>query len=205
MTHTTDLYIGDLSNGNYLYINSSGHLTLVGDATVWDDLRVPVYQTKLGGTKDPDFVKVLDDGAGSQGVFAYLFDKTTEEELYFAVQLPHAWKAGSSITPHVHWMPTDTDTGSVVWGIEYSWASINGTFGNTTLVTKTDAADGTADKHQMAVFSAISGTGHTASSMIICRVYRKAADAADTYNADAALIEVDFHYEVDKIGDNSLP
>ena len=32
--------------------------------TYWDDIRVPVFTTKKGGSKYPDFTKVLDNGAG---------------------------------------------------------------------------------------------------------------------------------------------
>lgn len=71
---------------------------------MWDDLRVSVFSTKTGGSKEPAWTKVLDDGAGSQGVFTYFFDSGSEEELYFAVQFPHAWMLGTDIEAHLHWM-----------------------------------------------------------------------------------------------------
>lgn len=197
--------VGDYNNGNYLVISDDGTLELVGDATTWDDLRIPITQTKLGGSKDPGFAKILDNGSGSQGVFAVLFDKATEEEVYTAIQLPHNWREGSSIRAHFHWSPTDTDTGDVVWGIEYSWASIGETFGNTTLTTVTDTASGTADDHLMTSAIVIDGTGQGSSSMIMCRLYRDAANEADTYDADAALLEFDVHYEVSSLGEDALP
>ncbi|MFC1878993.1 hypothetical protein ACFLZW_03685 [Chloroflexota bacterium] len=67
----------------------------------------------------------------------------------------------------------------------------------------TDAADGTAYKHQIASFAAISGTGKTLSSVLLCRIYRKAGDGSDNYDADAALLEFDIHYEVDAFGSDS--
>ena len=197
-------YVGDYNNGNYLTIASDGTMTLVGDATTWDDLRVPITSTKFGGTQDPDFAKFLDNGSGSQGVFAHLFDKALEEEVYISVQMPHSWREGSDVRAHFHWAPTDTDTGNVIWGIEYSWANITGTFGNTTITTVTDAADGTANKHQMTSAIVIDGDGFTGSSMMVCRLFRAAANELDTYDADAALLEFDLHYEVNKMGDSSL-
>jgi len=199
-----DNYFGDYDAGNYVKIDSSGNMSLSGDATVWDDLRFPIVSLKLGGVNDPNFVKVLDDGLGSTGLYAYAFDKTAEEEVFFAVQFPHKRKSGSNVRPHVHWMPTGTDTGDVVWGLEYSWANINAAFGNSTIITVTQTASGTVNTHQMALMDAITGTGKTSSSMMLCRVFRDATNVADTYDEDAALIEVDFHIEIDKMGDQSL-
>ena len=197
-------YFGNYDDGNYIEIDSDGNLTLAGDATVWDDLRFPLIDLKLGGVNDPDFVQVLDNGSSSTGVYAYAFDKAAEEEAFFIVQFPHRRKSGSDVRPHMHWMPSGTDTGDVVWGLEYTWANINGTFGNTTITTVTQTASGTANAHQMALFDAITGTGKTSSSMMLCRLFRDATNAADTYDEDAIGIEMDFHIEIDKLGDEAL-
>ena len=187
-----------------LHVQADTNKTLVLDNSVWEDLRVPVTSVKTGGSKDPDFIQFMDDGAGSQGVFSYAFDKTTEEEVYFAVQIPHAWKLGSDIEPHCHWSPSDTDTGNVVWGLEYTISDIGGTFGNTASLSVTDAADGTAKKHQLSDLGTIDMSSYTddgdVSIMLICRIFRDATDAADTYDADAFLHEIDFHIELDTLG-----
>lgn len=169
----------------------------------WEDLRVPMTSTKLGGSKDPGFALFKDNGSASQGVFAYLFDKTSEEELYFSVQLPHAWQAGTALEPHVHWCPIDTDAGTVVWGLEYTWASMGAAFGVTTIIKNTaQAAGGVAYMHKLADLGSMSGTGKDISSMIVCRIFRDVA--SDNYNNDAALLEVDFHYRTDTPGGSDL-
>jgi len=167
---------------------------------VWEDLRVPITAIKLGGVNDPNFVKTVDDGAGSTGLFTYHFDKAAEEEVFFAAQLPHSYKEGSDISPHVHWAPTDTDTKDVIWGLEYAWVNINGTFTTSTIITILQAGSGTALKHQIAYFDDISGTGKTISSMLMCRLFRDATAALDDYDADASLFEFDFHYQRDTPG-----
>lgn len=68
----------------------TGYERLHGDARVWDDLRIPISATKLGGSKDPTFSQVLNDGAGSQGVFAYVFSASQEKELYFVAGMEGA-------------------------------------------------------------------------------------------------------------------
>lgn len=174
--------------------------TLVLDDTVYDDLRVPLTAVQTGGLSDPDWIQIQDDGSGSTGVYTYHFDQNTEEEVFFIVQLPHSWKEGTNIIPHVHWCPTNTNTGSVVWALEYTWADVGDAFGNTSTLTVTDAADGTTNKHQIADLGNIDGTGKTLSSMLICRLYRDAGNGSDTYNADAAALEIDFHYEINTLG-----
>jgi len=189
---------------NYSEFESDGTLEFIGDATVWEDLRVPISAIKRLGFSDPGWVQFKTDGAGSVGVYALAFDPSTDEEVYFSCQLPHSYKEGSDITPHVHWAPSDANAGGVTWGLEYTWANIDGTYGNTTIITADDSTDTTSHKHHMANFSAITGTGKTLSSMLVCRLFRDVSDANDTYASDAFLLEVDFHFEKDTVGSRTI-
>ena len=185
---------------NYVEINPSGELTLQGTATVWEDLRVPMTSTKAGGSKDPGFSIFRKNGA-SQGVFTYQFDKTAEEELYFAVQFPHSYKLGTTIEPHVHWAVITSPAGgtTVRWGLEYTWVDINGVFAAPTIIYTTATDPVTQYKHILSSFTNISGTGITGvSSMMLCRIFRDVAN--DNFDDDAALLEIDFHYEQDTLG-----
>jgi len=190
---------------NYLEIGQPPVLT----DTTWEDLRVPVVSTRLGGTKDPDFTQVLDNGSGSQGVFTYLFSASTEEELYFMCQVPHNYKYGTDLHAHVHWMPTATASGSVSWGLEYSFAEIGTTFGNTTIIygnTPFPDESPVADRHYLTELGTIDGSAvDSVSSMIICRLFRDATGtgATDDYGSDAALLEFDFHYQIDSLGSDT--
>lgn len=201
------------TNINNVTITENG-IRLNGAATIFDDLRVPVSATRAGGTKDPDFRVFKDNGSGSQGVFTQWFDKSVEEELYFSVQMPHAWRQGSNIFPHLHWTPKRNGASGnfVKWGLEYTWINVNGVFQNTTIIysgttaeTSTVSGDDTmiADKHHISVLgdgNGIDATGKLLSSMLNCRIFRAATDVNDTYNYDAGLLEVDFHYEMDSFG-----
>lgn len=180
--------------------------------TVWDDLRVPVTSTKLGGPKDPGFAAVLDNGSGSQGVFTYLFDAGTEEEIYFTCQLPHNWKKETSLHPHVHWIPISNGSAGqkVCWGLEYSVQAIGSVFGNSVIIYGNIVSPSVdplvAKTHYLTSLGAISMAGITTiSSMLICRLFRDATGSGgtDSYTADAALLEVDFHYEIDSLGSNN--
>ncbi len=50
------------------------------------------------------------------------------EAMSFTVQLPHNWKEGTTIFPHLHWMPKATaSSGNVEWNFDYTWANYNST------------------------------------------------------------------------------
>ena len=195
--------IGDGINNTY--IEADGSLSYQGTATRWDDIKIPVTSTKKEGTKPPSYDIFKDNGSGSQGVISYKFDPDSEEELYFTVQLPHAWKEGSSIEPHVHWSAKiDVGSSSVVWGLEYTWINIGDVFNNTTILTggTPHSSVGTVSAYEHAVteIGIINGTGKLLSSMLLCRIYRDATNPSDNFNDDAYLFEIDFHYEIDSDG-----
>ena len=96
-----DTYIGDGTNNTH--IESDGSLSYEGTATRFDDLRVNVARLTGSGIRAPGKNEIVDAGAGP-GLFLYWFDDNTEEELFFTVQMPHGWKEGSDIMPHVHWV-----------------------------------------------------------------------------------------------------
>jgi hypothetical protein len=161
----------------------------------WDDLRVDVTSGTTGNLNPPDLETFRD------GIVAKAFAPNATEQVYFDVQLPHNWDAGTGIRPHVHWSPgNSTNTGSVVWRLEYTWANAvvapGNTFPETTTLTVTQAAAGVAYSHQIAQWTEIDGTGKRLSSVLMCRLFRVGGDAADTFTGDAFALSVDFHIQV---------
>ena len=190
-------------------LSLGGNLELLGtcsgieyDPIYWDDVRMPGLQVQLAGFRDPDLVKFKDNGVGSYGVYWYQFDASTNEEVHFSIQLPHAYKEDSDIYPHIHWSPTTSGIGTVRWGFEYSWANVNDIFPtNTTLIYIEADADGEPFKHQVAALPSIDGTNKNISSMLMCRLFRWADHSSgDTYDDDAGFLEFDIHYQIDTPG-----
>ena len=170
-------------------------------AETWDDFRVPGHSTKTGSSA-PNLVAFGPSG----NLFCLAFNgAATLEQVYFAMQLPHHYKEGSDIRPHVHWTPTTNDAGNVKWQFEYFWANAaTDVFGAPTTLSVVDAASGAAWTHQKSFFPVISGTGKKISSMLMCRLFRDPSDAADTYAHEAAFLEFDFHYQVDSTGSQQI-
>jgi hypothetical protein len=167
---------------------------------VWDDVVGILTVAAAWGTRAPGLIVINDNGAGSAGVRAFGFDATLVEEVFFSVQLPHRYKAGTDLKPHLHWAPTTADAGAVTWGLEYSISNAGEPPGNTTIVTATDNAPGVALQQVITAFPTIPGTNIKESSIINVRLFRDAPAGTDTYPADAAGLSFDFHYLVEKAG-----
>ena len=166
-------------------------------STLFDDLRFPATAINPpGAASDPDWD--ASDGG-------WLFDAGSTEVLYVIGQLPHRYKEGSTLYPHVHWEKTTSAAGDVMWRLRYNWSRINEVRTGLTTISETSVTAGTpdtdtADKHLITAFPDISGTGSGISDMLVMRLERVGGNASDTYGADARLIEFDIHYELDTGG-----
>lgn len=195
-----------------LVIESDGTVRMDSSATVWNDLMVYPDATTKGGANPPEWSTVFkNDGAGSTGVYLWMFSSTKEEELHFTVQIPHDYKLGSVLYPHIHWTTvTGTPSGTnVVWGLEYTVISVGGTFAATTILksNSTLANIGTptgTGQHLVSEFAPINGTNLNISSVIVCRLFRATGDPADTFANDTGLLGFDLHYEQDTYGSRQL-
>jgi len=160
--------------------------------TTWDDMRAPAQAINGAGANAPDW---------SSTYVGWLFDDVVDETVQLALQMPHNWKQGSTIYPHIHWMPMNTNSGNVVWEMNYKWTNVGEVEGTSfTTDTVTVAAGGTARMHKISAFSAIDGTGMTLSSMFSVQLSRLGSDGSDTFNTDTLLKEFDIHYEIDGFG-----
>ena len=182
-------------------VNSSGVRVYSDDAIFWDDVRVAADRAKLLGNSDPSYTKFRDNGAGSTGVYAYAFSKTTLQELMFSVQFTHAYKIGTAMEFHVHWATNTTKTGTVRWGVEFiPPTDIEADF-PLTQIAYADAviSENNQYKHKYKdVISVDASHLQGVSSMMLCRVYRDAPN--DNFDDVAFLLEVDFHVQLDTRG-----
>jgi hypothetical protein len=198
------LYFGGSTNG--IKINKGGELTMLGTATVWDDVRILPGSFDRPGSSDPSIVSYTPTGSS---IATYLWEFAKNNIASFTAQLPHSYKQGSDILVHIHWTPGlrgSAESGNTVgWKIDYTWANVNGTFGAMSTADLSDACDGTNDKHQMTPEVTITGTSKNISSMLLCNVKRTDTGADDTWAGTASgqlpmLLEIDFHFEMDTIG-----
>jgi hypothetical protein len=194
---TTHIGFNSLAVGtteNYCKIDSSGTIRLSGAATVWEDLAMPLTSSRRGSNNLPDF---------DETNVGYLFPKNdTTEILYIIVQMPHQWKLGSTIYPHVHWCQGNSS--NATFNIDYKWLD----FAGSTTASFTTYAMGTTESayvagstmHQLSSNpTGISGSSiSNISSLFLVKLYRN----DNTYPGDALTYQFDVHYEIDSLGSN---
>lgn len=183
-------------NPDYSTFEADGTLVSYGAATVWEDQNFA--GVALGtGASPPSLIQL-----NGHSIYVAAFDGVaTVEQLFGGTELPHAWKVGTDIYPHLHWSATTADAGNVKWQLSYQWLNNGDTAGTDTTVSVTQAAPAVAWKVQRADFPAISGTGKNKGSQLMLRLFRDPTDGADTYAHNAAITATfGFHYERDMTG-----
>jgi len=163
----------------------------------WDDIRAPGLAMRTNATA-PDLIDL------GGGILAYGFaGGGTTEQVYGALQIPHTYKQGTTLHPHVHYARTDTATGSAVWAIDYTVTDIDELFVATArLSAVTSPTSGYG--HKYLDLGDISGSGISGvSAMLMFRLFRPSDDSHDDYPSDMALLEFDMHYQVDSLGSDA--
>jgi hypothetical protein len=186
-------YIGSGANNTHFEID--GTLVMEGDAIVFDDLQVNLQPT--ASLSAPS----ISTKYGSR-LYTFSDEPVNEDSLPFVAQMPHSWKLGTTIHPHVHFVGEDTTACNYKWNVDYRWTNINVGIGTTsTTATVVIANSGTADLHNYAELTDMDGTGKGLSSIISGTLYRNSTNAADTCDGKVAyLLQFDLHYEADTLG-----
>lgn len=170
--------------------------------TFWGDLTFQITTLATGGAPPTP-----GNFGPSGSIRCYLFDGgSTLEAVEGAIQMPHRWKVGTAIYPHVHWAPTTTGLGDVLWQLEYYWLGFNEAASGAptniqaALTPAQGAPMGTAWKHMINSFSPITPSTQNISSIMMFRLFRDPTASGDSYAASAALMAFDIHYQIDSFG-----
>ena len=149
-----------------------------------------IRQSVAGGSAA---LAAIASAANQPDIISLDFDPTTEEYAQFAIPMPKKWNAGT-ITAEFRWSHAATTTNfGVVWGLQAVAVSDDDTIATAfgTAQTVTDTGGTTNDLYISAETSAITvGGSPVKGDTVFFRVYRKAADAADTMAIDARLHSV---------------
>jgi len=179
-------------------LNPNHHLQEYALLGTWDDLNFSatgINPTGAAGAATRD-----------QDTGMLVFSGTADNVLVGQAQMPHRWREGSEVRPHVHLRFPTAAVANTRWKFEYDMANVNGEFANdygvyTVLGTVTIANPNNAKKSVVASLGAIPMTGLTVSAQIPWKLTRLAnSDAADNHASDVVLTDIDFHYQSDAPG-----
>jgi len=202
--------LGDV-DANYVDVNGTdGQLTLVGDAKVWRDMVVRPQRLKLPGSNPP-----AEDNIDN---FPFLrFDRDTEESVFFTWVVPNDFATGTAnVRGHYTFVvenpPSGAGNESVRMGFEYKKVSEGDVYdfssGTSSGYVDEVLVDGeTAYILHETPTGVCDTTGWVAHDEILFRFFRKAADAADTFDSELVAADNDvwlktchLEYLTDKLG-----
>jgi hypothetical protein len=172
--------------------------TLVPEPNGWDDLRFPAQGINPpGAASDP----TIDQATG-----LLEFPGNKDTVIVGVAQMPHGWKSGTTIYPHLHLRFPTSAALDTRWKFEYDIANVTGAFTNasgtyTTLRTVTVSNPQDVNRHALCVFGDLPMVGFMSSAIILWKISRLASsDPLDTDTNTCQLLEFDIHYEMDKFG-----
>jgi len=175
--------------------------------TQWDDIRIVPGAFDFPGNSDPS---LADWQPGGEGATFKLYEFAEADEVTITVQLPHSYKQGTDLKPHVHWTPGDRGSeengNTVAWKLDYTIISPVGIYLASTNVDLSDTVTGTDHQHELGPSGTISGTGLEVSSIMVGRLYRDSTGdtwATDTVGNRPMILEFDLHFEVDGHGSDT--
>ncbi len=193
------------TNGLVIGPNNTSTFYLKDSATVWNDLVIPITQTRVGGTS-PSFLQW-----GTGGLYVYKFNPS--DEVFTSSQMPHTWKSGTTVYPHIHWCQDNgtaspaTGLSAVRWNIELTWSGNSGdAFTPSSTMTYWTTANVAGPNKQILTNIPLTGispvsfsqNASSISSVMMIRIYR--GGDGDTYGATRVVgISFDIHYEIDSL------
>ena len=154
-----------------------------------------------GGTKTYAFFTPLDAQPPASN-FATLdtrnsiavleFDAATEESITFVGIMPEAASLGSGLKVRIHWMADTATSGDCRWGVAFERMTTNlGSDSFDTVAEANGTANGTSGIPTVTEITITTIDSIVAGDAYRLKVYREAADAADTMTGDAQLIAVE--------------
>lgn len=187
--------IGNPGLDDNTHFEADGTMVMTGAATTFEDLRIDGTSFRVGASA----ISLVNSPA-FEGDSAIHYPEYAEGDVaYFGIQMPHAWKSGTDVMPHVHFTPTTSAAGSAEFTLGCYCADIGGVMGAKKTVTMTDTWGANSEwDHKVAWGTTdMSMTGLGLSACCRCSLLR--VDLAGS-NPAVALLYFDLHYEMDTVG-----
>lgn len=187
------------SSSDYVKIDTTGRLTMNGDATQWGSIFVSPFSTKDIGASP--IIETFPRGS-SNNLYVYGFQKYKYTELHFFAQIPPSYKDGTEIVPIVHFSPLGNcgEGQGCFWGIDYVISGVGSVFGGSTNITyhiSYPYENFIQDKHYYTILETIASE---AGAIITGKVFRDGTDVNDTAEETMIFLGLEFIFEMDSLG-----
>lgn len=177
---------------------ADGNMTLLETRTGegWRD-NIAQIDTRSGGTAPA--LNLYRDG-----IYLYEFSADQMQEVFANYHIDHDYKLGTMLYPHLHFTTTSTASGVVRLGFEYTVAKGHqqAKFPATqTLYLNVNVAANSDHLHfvaEVGTGNGIPGTGIEPDTVVLMRIFRDAANVADTFTGTIFAICADLHYECNR-------
>jgi hypothetical protein len=193
---STEGNLPELTETHPRMIRDSGKPSSLLVVDAWDDMLSPVTGINLPGTPaDPIWNSTL-------ATLDFQNAKTHVAQIVY--QMSHQHKQGTDVRFHLHWQPSNTNTGACSWTIKYQWRNTMGDVADTvgtggwasTTVNLTPG--GVAGVVQVDELVVLSKPLTTVSSLIQIQVQRNGT--TDAFTGNAQVLAFDLHYQKDTNG-----
>lgn len=205
------------------------------DELFWDDLRVAANMVTVSGsqfTQPPVWARInynRERGPSYSGLYAYKFEhdrynRGMIQNAHFHAQLPHRYKEGSPIEPHVHVRLdpySEAEPGQkLLLEFEYTWVNVGEkrTDGSVIVGINHTVSEEDFERDNLLIsFGKLEKPNASISSMLDCRFSRVTFDPSwgknfwtpaglsnDTFMGDMIFKEFDFHYQIDYPGSRGI-
>jgi hypothetical protein len=187
-----DTMTGPLGIDDSIVYNTNANICISADNNFgWDDLLAEL-DVRGTGVNSPTWTTYRN------GISGPTFSATTMQETWASFHVPHTYAPNTGVFFHIHFSPNNTSTGVVRWGFEYTYAKRDGTFGATSTVYKEINIDTNSQyKHFVAETdsSYLEGGLIEPDTLILIRIFRDAANAADTFTGSVHGFTADLHFQ----------
>ncbi len=163
-------------------------------ACKWKDLILPVTSVGPGGTT-PSPTTLIGN------IQCYGFQ--TGDLIQGSFEIQHDYIEGTDLNVHIHWAPTTTNVGVIVFDFEYSVANVGSVYPASIVISQTFTPPGVALQHTISAFTTtIPGAGRKIGDVVSFRFLRNATGNA--FTGLALVTSIGVHYQCDCLGSNQI-
>jgi hypothetical protein len=168
----------------------------------WKDQNCDII-TRSTDPDAPDWEQI-----GATIFYGYAFVSAFTRRARFNIHLNHDYRVGSPVYLHVHWIPSTTGSGTVIWTLDYAIAKGHNQqafpLASPTTITMTDNAPAVLYQHMITEMTDAQSSvmllqgRFEPDSVIMCRLGRLAGAPGGTFAGTAYAFYADAHYQVSR-------